>query len=134
MLEKTEKLTTENATSSYLELEDTGPVDLTGTHEARVFHVEDKTSAKNTRYLLVGTEIISGPGQGITVFGRVFRGRSWDQFLQALGLDPKALGNRLSGDQVIGTKVRITLAAEEVEGITGRPETRWNIRAFSPFV
>lgn len=132
MTTEVSKLTPENAQDSYISLGEDSPQDLTGTHEGRVFYMEGKVSAKGTQYHSVGVEITCGPGQGKAVFGRVYRGRSMDEFLRALKLDPAAVGNQLNGQQVIGQRVRITVAAEEQEAVGGGTETRWVIREFAP--
>src|SRR3972149_3310157 len=97
---RVQKMTPENAKGAFVEIPTTGAFDLSGVHEARVFFVESKTSAKGNSYLSVGTEIQVGPCQGQTVFGPVFKGRDMDRFLRALGLDPQAVTGQLAGEQV----------------------------------
>jgi hypothetical protein len=132
MTTEVSKLTPENAQDSHISLGEDAPENLTGVHEGRVFYMERKVSAKGTPYHSVGVEITSSPGQGESVFGVVFRGKSRDEFLRALKLEPAKVRGQLNGQQVIGQRVRITVAAEEQEAVGGGTETRWVIREFAP--
>jgi len=129
---KVERLNSENAEGSHIMMDGDDPVDVAGIHPARIFYLERKVSAKGTPYHTVGAEILSGPAQGATVFGPVFKGRSRTEFLRALGLDPVAARNELHGNQVIGKQVQITVEAEEREAADGNLETRHVIRSFAP--
>jgi len=126
------KLTPEIAQDAYIVFDDADKVDLKGDHEGRIFYVERKISAKGTPYHSVGVEIASGLGQGHSVFGVVFRGKSRNELLRAIGQDSGAPVSKLVRDQVIGKCVRITVEAEEQETVGGGSETRWVIRAFAP--
>lgn len=132
MTTEVSKLTPESPQDAYIVIDDAEPVDLTGAHEGKIFYLERKTSAKGNPYHSVGAEITSGPGQGNSVFGRVFRGKSRDEFLRAIGQGSENNISKLSRDEVIGQRIRVTVAAEEYEVVGGGTETRWVIREFAP--